>query len=153
MALDVETVYDSIITILKANTTTIMGSVTSSDELHFVRKGDARNVPQAITDYPGIMVQLLSEKEAFAQLGQRLNDHELTWSIIPLVYNTENETESDKDARTMTKNIKSVLKSNITLSGTAHWSMPSEVDYFAADLNGVFCSASIITFQSKHLST
>lgn len=153
MALDSRSVLDTLIQLLKDNTATMAGSLTTASSIVTIRPGDARNTPTAIDQYPAILVKLLREEEEFHQIGQRNNTHRLEFALVPLVYVGTSQEASDRDAITLTKNVKGVLKANITLSGTALWSLPMSVDYFPADLDGVYCSASIITFQTNHLST
>ncbi|MDI6756441.1 MAG: hypothetical protein QME32_00295 [Endomicrobiia bacterium] len=155
MALDVETVLNSVLQTLKDNTITMIASLTTATDILTIKAGDSRSTPVEVGRYPAILVQLMREAESFAQLGQRNNKHELEFAIVPLVYEGDSAETADKDVRTLSKNIKSVLKSgnNITLSGTALWSMPESVDYFAADLNGTYCSGAIITLRTQHLST
>lgn len=152
MALDVTTVQDAIVQVLKDNTLTMAASITASG-INTIAGGDARSRPQAIESYPAILVKLLREDEEFGQIGQRNNEHTLEWLIVPLLYESKSTEQSDKDIMTLTKNVKSVLKSNINLSSTALWSLPVSVDYAPVDLDGVYCSAAFITFQSRHLST
>lgn len=153
MPLDVVNIQDTLIAILQNNTATMAASLTTATAISTIRAGDARSAPLSLGEYPAIMVKLVSESEEFSQLGQRNNEHKLEWAIVPLIYESSDSSASDEDIMTMTKNIKGVLKSNISLSNTAIGSMPERVDYFPADLDGIFCSAAIITFISKHMST
>ena len=155
MALDADTVLNAVIQVLKDNTLTMAASLTTATNVITIKAGDARNAPLTTDAYPAILVQLMRETETFAQLGQRNNRHELEFAIVPLIYEGESAEASDKDVRVFTKNIKAVLKSgnNITLSGTALYSLPENVDYFAADLNGAYCSGAVITLRTHHLST
>ena len=153
MALDVSTVQAAIIQVLKDNTTTMAGSLTTASSIVTIMGGDARSSPTTLDRYPAIMVKAVAEDEKFNQIGQRNNMHELQFAIVPLIYESSNAEQSDKDVLVLTKNIKTVLKSNITLSSTALWSLPGTVDYFAAELDGIYCSASIITLRTFHLST
>lgn len=155
MALDVETVLNAVLQTLKDNTLTLAGSLTAATDIKTVKAGDSRSTPVEIGEYPAVLVQLMREAESFAQLGQRNNRHELEFAIVPLVYEGDSAATADKDVRTLSKNIKAVLKSgaNITLSGTALYSLPESVDYFAADLNGTYCSGAVITLRTQHLST
>lgn len=153
MALDIDTVLNAVIQVLKDNTTTMASSLTTASDIKKIQAGDARSIPIPIDQYPTVMVQLMREEEEFAQIGQRNNLHTLTFSIVPLVYEGSSALNSDKDVRTIAKNIKAVLKSNITLSATAISSLPRTVDYFAAELNGTYCSGAVITLETRHLST
>lgn len=153
MALNVDGILESIITILKANTTTVALSLTSSDQINFIGIGDADNVPVEVTSYPAVLVNLVREIERFEQMGQRNNRHELIFYLWPLIYNTDNREASLKDMRKITQNVKSVLKSNITLSNTVLWSLPEEVDYEAFVKIGTFQTGSRITFRTHSLST
>ena len=153
MALDVRSELESVLRVLKNNTTTMAASLTTASSIVTIKAGDARSVPVAVNEYPAILVKLIREDERFEQLGNRNNRHVLEFEIVPLVYESSGPEESDKDILTLTKNIKSVLKSNIRLSGTALFSMPESVDYFATNLDGTYCSASIISFKVDYLST
>lgn len=153
MALDTDDVLNAIINVLKANTSTIVASLTSANSLQFVKAGDVRDVPVTIDQYPCVIVRLASEIEEFSQLGQRNNKHELEFEIANLIYNGDQYNTSETDIRKMTKGVKAVLKNNITLSSTALWSLPERVDYFPAELEGTYLSASLITLRTHHLST
>lgn len=153
MALDSDNVLNSIVNVLTANTSTIANSLTSSSDIKFISVGDARNVPVTVDQYPGIMIKLAREVEEFAQIGQRLNKHQLEFDIALLAYSAHKYTEAEQDIRKMTRNVKSVLKNEITLSGTALWSLPEIVDYFPADIEGTYLAASLIFFRTHHLST
>lgn len=162
MALDVETVYRAVVQTLIDATATIAGSLTT-DEVRTIRRGNPMALPIDLTGYPAIAVQLLRESESFAQIGQRNNDHELEFAITPVMnlpmtvdVGQEGETsaeQADREIRTMAKNIKAALKANITLSGTAYWSLPESVDYFPAEIKGTFVPAATILFRTKHRST
>lgn len=152
MALDVETCLQAVVQVLRDNTSTIAGSLSMA-EIRTIREGDPRSAPVAVDEYPAILVRLATEDESFAQLGQRNNLHKLEFLIFPMIHNSAGDIESDKDARTMAKNVKSVLKSNIRLSNTALSSLPKRVDYFGADLDGIYLSSSQITFEAEYLST
>lgn len=153
MALDVDSVLNAVIQVLKDNTTTMAASMTSATDIKTIQAGDARSVPVTIDQYPAILVQLMREEESFAQMGQRNNLHILEFSIVPLVYEGGSASDSDKDVRMLVKNMKAVLKDNITLSSTAISSLPRSVDYFAADLDGRYCSGAMLTFETRHYST
>lgn len=155
MALDTDDVLNPIINILKANTGTLATSLTTANHINLIKEGDARETPVQLTSYPCILIKLTREEEEFAQLGQRKNKHELVFEIMPFVYSTQNNTTAVKDIRKLTKNIKKVLKDNITLTTTANvlWSLPETVDYIIGDLDGVFIDGSIISFRTFHLST
>lgn len=155
MALDVDTVLNAVIQTLKDNTATMAASLTTATDIKTIKAGDARATPVTSDSYPAVLVQLMRETESFAQLGQRNNFHELEFAIVPLIYEGSSAENSDKDVRTLAKNIKAVLKAgdNIKISNTALYSLPESVDYFAADLDGTYCSAAVITLRTRHLST
>ena len=152
MALDTNDAITAILNVLANNTATMILSLTATN-IVTIKSGDARSIPLDIGKYPAVMVQLTSERERFAQIGQRLNEHTLEFAIVPLVYLSTGATESDNEVRTLTKNIKSVLKSNISLSGTAYSSLPESVDYFVTDLDGTYLSSALITFRAEYRST
>ena len=153
MALDTLSVANSIIDILKANTSTLASSLTSSSEINTINLGDFRSLPITIDAYPAVLVKLVSEDEEFAQIGQRNNKHILQFDLASLVYQSDSAIESDKDCFTLTKNLKSVLKTNITLSNTALLSLPERVEYHPLEIDGVYCSGSLMTFRAEFLST
>lgn len=153
MALDTDLIITKLIDYLTANTTTLSSSLTSSDQIRFIKEGDAETVPTQINMYPGIMVKLSREIEEFDQLGQRNNIHQLEFDIVTLINSSNANPTAVKNSRIFTRNTKAVLKNNITLSNTALWSLPETVDYFPADLNGIHVKASLILFRTHHLST
>jgi len=153
MALNSNSRLNDLVGILSANTSTMAASLTSASSIGMVRAGDARSLPIAIDQYPAVIVKLTRESESFEQIGQRNNKHELEFLIAGCVYQSESAEKSDEDSRILARNIKAILKSNITLSGTALVSLPESVDYFPVDLDGVYCSAALITFRATYLST
>lgn len=153
MPLDSRTVLDAMIQVLRNNTATMAASLTTATDIKTIKAGDARSLPVGVDEYPALLVKLLREEEEFHQIGQRNNMHQLEFAVVPVLYHGASAETSDRDVITLTKNTKGVLKSNITLSGTALWLMPTTVDYFATELDGVYCSASIITVRTNHLST
>jgi len=153
MPLDVQTMLNSVIQVLRDNTGTFSASLTSSTNIVAINAGDARSAPVTVDQYPHVLVQLLRETEEFDQIGQRNNKVILEYGIVPLIYNATGHRASDADVRTMAKNIKTVLKNNITLSATALSSMPETVDYFVADLDGTYLSAALITFKAEYRSS
>lgn len=153
MALDTLAIGKSIINVLKNNTLTMAASLTSATQINTIKLAKANSRPIDIHGYPAVLVQLVREEESFAQLGQRNNDHKLEWLVVPLLQEGSSAENSMTDIMTLTKNIKAVLKANHKLSSTALYSLPVSVDYVPVELDGVFCSASIITFETNHLST
>ena len=153
MPLDSQARLDDLLGILRTNTATIAASLTSATTINTVKQGDARSLPVTLGGYPAILVKLSRETESFQQIGQRLNRHELEFTIACIVYQGIDPQTSDEDCVTMTKNLKGVLKSNITLSNTAIMSIPETVDYQPLDLDGVYCSASLVSFRAVYLST
>ena len=115
MPLDSQARLDDLLGILRANTATIAASLTSATTINTVKQGDARSLPVTLGGYPAILVKLSRETESFQQIGQRLNRHELEFTIACIVYQGIDPQTSDEDCVTMTKNLKGVLKSNITL--------------------------------------
>lgn len=150
MALDSDNVLNVLVNYLKANTSTMATSLTSSDQIGLVDTGDIDNVPTQIGQYPALIVNLTNEIERFAQLGQRNNHHELVFSIWPLIYFTDRK-QAQKDMRKLVQNVKTVLKNNITLSSTAMSSLPEEVSYL--EPGGTFNAGARILFRTRHIST
>lgn len=153
MALDTDDVLNAVVNVLTRNTSTMSGSLTSANEIKFIKAGDARDVPVTVDQYPCVLVKLSREVEEFEQIGRRNNRHELEFEIVSLLYSANDYTIAEKDIRKMTKGLKAVLKDNITLSATALWSLPETVDYFPAQLEGDYLSASLTLFRTRHLST
>jgi len=140
--------------VLKNNTATIITSLTSATDIKLIKDGDPlTEAPVTLDMYPAIIVKLSQESEEFSQVGQRKNKHELVFDIFSMAYSTVGGSTSEKDIRKMSQNIKKVLKDNITLSATAHYSIPERVDYFPANLEGTFLSCSQITLRTFHWST
>lgn len=153
MALDSDAVLDAVLNVLKNNTATIATSLTSHESVRKVDVGDLSSAPIPNTEYPALLVNLTRETEEFAQSGQRKNKHTLEFSIWPLIYTVEGgRTAALKDARKMVQNTKTVLKDNITLSGTAAYSLPEEVDYDLGQ-GGTFQAGARILLRTHHWST
>jgi len=154
MALDVDNVLNSVLNVLKNNTSTIATSLTSSSDIKLIKDGDPlTEAPITLDLYPAILVKLSQEIETFDKIGQRGNKYELVFDIFSMLYSTAGGSTSEKDVRKISQNIKKVLKDNITLSTTAASSMPEQVDYFLAGLEGTFLACSQITLRTFHWST
>lgn len=148
---DYRNILDTIVDILNANTTTLDNSITTSPRL--ITSGDPSNIPIQVDNYPALMVQLLSKSEDFEQIGRRVKDVTVSFNIYALVQLSRGSDESDLDVQNLARNIDTVFRANVTLSGTVLFCNPISTQFDTAFSDGIYLSAALTVLECKLLET
>jgi hypothetical protein len=136
--LDFKAVRDDILTLIRANTTTLntgltAGTFTSTTEQ--IKPGDPFSNPQPMSLYPSIFVKIGTKEEDWQSMGNR-KQATLTFSIFAMTVKVEND--PDAEIMLLAKNIESVIRDNVQFSTYILMSKLASGDFGDGDINGVY---------------
>jgi len=128
MAYDYNLFLDKIKSTLVANATALAASLSvnyptlTSDSIAI---GAPENLPRGIDRYPYIIINAKNTDEEFEQLGvsstgiaRTVNNSVALYSFINVMSDSQ---DSDKQARTLARNINTVFRANYEISGADGW--------------------------------
>lgn len=148
--IDYKAKRDAILSLLRANTTTLNQGLTNGtfdNPTIQIIAGDIAITPVYDVVYPVIMVKLINKTEDFRNIGS-------AGRKIPVltfrIYGITQKIESDIDAEIMllTKNLESVFRDNISVNDNFLWVNPSFADFGAAEMqSGVWTSVVAINLD------
>jgi hypothetical protein len=126
------TIRDAIITLLKANLTSLNTDLTTALTVTKIKAGDPMSEPVGLDSIPSIYVRFDGKPEedffSFGKSNSPTKKVKMQYRIFGLARRTTTVKESDDEMTYLGRNIESVLRDNCSISGSVEYSNPSSMD-------------------------
>jgi len=118
-------------------------------------KGNPANIPNQVTHYPAIYINLNSKETEFSDIMKSGGRYkcEINWDVYGFVFKAPGSNNSDQQVRYLAENIEEVVRRNITLSGLSDnlYNFIDTTEFAGLEEDGIYLSAVRLNLRTVHL--
>lgn len=153
MALNLNALLSTTANLIEKNKTTVNSGLNSEyKSIHIGVQGMHENYPVPKTLYPTIFVELVRKDEDFEQLGQSARRAtEIGIQIVPVteygIGINDARAFAAKEIITLTQNIETVFRENVSMSTTVDWVLIESTNYSGQVRDETYNHVAVITLK------